>query len=130
MLPKDAAERKVWASSVASGWQEGVAQANRLFDTHLARLRRDYLGMTRCKLLALQGVIDIPLLAENRLGVTVNGRMLSVGERVFRIPSATDFQAVGNWKPILQYIPANPGAVPSTEGLPKRERDSAEEGGS
>jgi defect in organelle trafficking protein DotC len=130
MLPRDTAERKIWASAVSSGWREGVAQADRLFDAHLARLRRGYLGMSRCKLLALQGVVDIPLLAEKRLGVTVNGRMLSVGERVFRIPSATGFEPVGNWKPILQYIPATPGAVPTTDPLPKGERDTSQEGGS
>ncbi len=128
MLPKDATERKVWASAVAAGWQEGVAQAERLFDSHLARLRRDYLGMTRCKLLALQGVVDIPLLAENRLGVTVSGRMLSVGERVFRIPSVTDFQPVGNWKPILQYIPASPDTAPTTNR--SRNGNPSQEGGS
>jgi defect-in-organelle-trafficking protein DotC len=130
MLPRDAAERRIWAAAVSNGWQEGVAQADRLFDAHLARLRRGYLGMTRCKLLALQGVVDIPLLAENRLGVTVNGRMLSVGERLFRIPSGTGFEPVGNWKPILTYIPATPGAVSGTNPLPDRGRDSSQEGGS
>lgn len=110
MLPRDATERRIWAAAVASGWRAGVVQAERLFDTHLARLRRDYLGMARFKLLALQGVVEVPLLAESHLGVVVNGRMLSVGERVFRIPPITDFRAVRNWRPILQYIPAPPAA--------------------
>lgn len=115
MLPRDATERRIWAAAVASGWRAGVVQAERLFDTHLARLRRDYLGMARFKLLALQGIVDVPLLAESRLGVVVNGRMLSVGERVFRIPPVTDFQSVRSWKPILQYIPARPGSVSRAE---------------
>jgi defect-in-organelle-trafficking protein DotC len=126
MLPRDAPERQIWASAVASGWREGVVQANRLFDSHLARLRRDYLGMARCKLLALEGIVDIPLLAENRLGVTVNGRMLSVGERLFRIPTATGFEPVGNWKPIIQYIPASSASVIATEPSSQSGRDTSE----
>jgi defect-in-organelle-trafficking protein DotC len=109
MLPRNAAERQIWSTAVASGWRAGVLQAERLFDTHLSRLRRDYLGMARFKILALQGIVEVPLLAESRLGVVVNGRMLSVGERLFRIPPVTDFQPVRSWKPILQYIPARPG---------------------
>ncbi len=114
MLPRDATERRIWATAVASGWRAGVVQAERLFDTHLGRLRRDYLGMARFKLLALQGIVDVPLLAESRLGVVVNGRMLSVGERVFRIPPVTDFQPVRSWRPILQYIPA-PSTAPGLQ---------------
>lgn len=126
MLPRDATERQIWASTVASGWREGLAQADRLFDSYLGRLRRDYLGMARCKLLALQGIVDIPLLAENRLGVTVNGRMLSVGERLFRIPTATGFEPVGNWKPIIQYIPASPAGVIATDASAQSGRDTSE----
>jgi defect-in-organelle-trafficking protein DotC len=122
MLPRDRTERQIWQAAVASGWRAGVIQADRLFDAHLARLRRDYLGMARCKLLALQGIVEVPLLAESRLGVVVAGRMLSVGERVFRIPPVTDFQPVRTWKPILQYIPAQAGSAGDTRSEPVHDR--------
>ncbi len=123
MLPKNADERRIWVAAVGGGFREGVTQADRLFEVHLARLRRDYLGMARFKQLVLQGIVEVPLLAESRLGVVVNGRMLSIGERVFRIPPFTDYQPVGHWKPIIQFVPATPAsAAPSVGDLEPRGR--------
>lgn len=111
MLPKDAAERKAWSSTVEKGFWQGVAQADTLFDANLGQLRKDYLGMAHFKLLALQGMVKVPMLADSNLGVVVDGRMLSVGERVFRITEPTDFRPVRNWQPVIKHVPAAPALV-------------------
>lgn len=107
VLPRNAAERRIWATAAEAGFWAGVAQAEALFDAHLARLRRDYLGMAQFTLLALQGVVEVPVLAESRLGVVVEGRMLSIGERLFRIPASVDFRPVQRWRPVIRYVPAS-----------------------
>lgn len=145
MLPKALDERRVWSAAVTAGWWEGVAQAERLFDIHRARLKRDYLGMARFKRLALHGMVDVPLLAESPLGVVVHGRRLNIGERIFRITSTTDFRAVRHWRPVIHYVaadgvqvtpPAPPPAEPAAgaggpatvDGSTKARRAAAEGG--
>lgn len=107
VLPRNAAERRIWAVDAEAGFCAGVAQADALFDAHLARLRRDYLGMVQFTRLALQGVVEVPVLADSHLGIVVEGRMLSIGERLFRIPASIEFRPVQRWRPVIRYLPAS-----------------------
>ncbi|MDQ2994374.1 MAG: type IV secretion system DotC family protein, partial [Pseudomonadota bacterium] len=45
LLPKNRNEAAVWNCFVRQGWQQGIDQADLIFDANLARLNRDYHGM-------------------------------------------------------------------------------------
>lgn len=106
MLPTNDIERKVWEQAVRQGFWVGADQADRLFHTYVARLRRDYLGMIQFKLLALQGVVSVPMLAEGDLGIQVNGKELLVGQRIFQINDPAGFIDPRRWRPKVHYVPA------------------------
>lgn len=112
LLPKNAHERKVWARAVARGWKSGVEQANRIFKRDLARLNRDYKGMARFHVLANENIVKVPYMATGKLGIVVNGKRLSVKQRIFRITQASHFNNhARQWhaQPAPAYA-SNPGS--------------------
>lgn len=101
LLPKTQAEHLVWRKSVTRSWEVGVRQAEFMLITNLARLKRDYLGMVRFHILAKQGVISTPILAEGRLGLNVAGRSIDIDQRIFKITGGANFNNDGRiWKAI------------------------------
>lgn len=99
VLPKNDKERHVWQKAAIKGWEVGIRQAERLYRTNLNRLRRDYQGIIKFKTLANQGIVSLPVLAEGRPGIEVQGEKLSVDRRIFRITQPSSFQEVDQWKP-------------------------------
>lgn len=98
LYPKNAKERGLWDSAVKHGWKAGVKLAMHLYRGNLARLKRDYLGMVLFHRLADQGVVSVPVTAQNTPRIKVNGRTLSVGEREFRITLGSHFNHSSRWK--------------------------------
>jgi len=101
LLPENTAERQIWKEGIETGWEMGLAQADRVYTSSLNRLVRDFKGMLRFNLLAAQDMVSIPILAEGRLGVQVGEKILDVDQKIFRITSPTYFRSVKEWKPIL-----------------------------
>jgi defect-in-organelle-trafficking protein DotC len=54
LRPKGATELKSWKKEIDRGWKMGVEQANRLFDSNVAALTRDYVGMMIFKRLVFE----------------------------------------------------------------------------
>lgn len=102
LLPKDAADRAVWEAGIESGWAAGEAQAEAAFAAQLHRLTRDYTGMLRFHHLYSRGIVQAPILAEGDVGIRVEGKMLSVGQKVFRLTQDADFQPVEQWRPVIR----------------------------
>lgn len=93
LLPRDDAERAAWSRWVQEGWAQGVKQANAIYETNLARLKRDYAGMARYRTLHAQGMVSAPFVATSELGVTGGGDAMAVGDRVLRITATPALQA-------------------------------------
>jgi defect-in-organelle-trafficking protein DotC len=98
-LPKNDTEKAIWDAAVKEGWDKGVTQANRIYESSYARLERDYLGMVKYKILLAQGLITPTVIAKQNLGVTGGGKEMSVNDQIFRI---TDHSALNpenkEWK--------------------------------
>lgn len=101
ILPKNEIERKVWQESVEKGWDAGIRQANRVFEINLTRLERDYRGMRLSFLLAKQGVLRLPRLAEGRFGVQIGDKVLDMDQRVFRLTTQSFFTKETEWTPLI-----------------------------
>lgn len=99
VLPKDAKERKMWKKAAVRGWETGLRQAERLYQTNLNKLTRDYQGIIKFRTLAEQDMVSLPALAEGRPGIEVEGKRLSVDRKIFRITQPSSFREEDRWKP-------------------------------
>lgn len=84
-LPKTDQEKVIWDSAVKTGWDKGIEQANRIFETSYSRLERDYMGMDLSKILMELKLLTPTIVAKQNLGVTGGGREMDINDQVFRI---------------------------------------------
>lgn len=98
LLPNTTEEQRVWQASVIEGWDNGVAQANEIYADNLARLKRDYQGMVRYRMLLAQNMVSAPQVAQRDLGVTGGGEALSVNDRILTIKALPSLKSnSGEW---------------------------------
>lgn len=102
LLPKTDADQAAWKAGIRKGWAMGERSARKGFQLNLHRLTRNYAGMLRFWLLHQRGVMSAPVLATGTVSMRVNGRTLSVGERIFRLTGAGSFRMPQGWKPKLE----------------------------
>lgn len=84
-LPQNDAESALWDEWARKGWENGVQQAKTMYQSSLSRLDRDYNGMLMFKILLAQGLVTPTLIAKHNLGVTGNGKEISINDQIFRI---------------------------------------------
>jgi defect-in-organelle-trafficking protein DotC len=109
LLPQNSKERVVWKKYTALGWQTGINQADSIYATNLGRLKRDYMGMIRYRVLLAQHMVSPPYVSQADLGVTGGGSDLRVNDQVLRITVLPSLQANSKrWKPILHDDSVNP----------------------
>ena len=99
VVPQNKEERKIWKEAAIKGWELGLKQARRLFRNNLSELVRDYKGVLKFRILAEQNMVSIPVVAEGKLGIEVQGKRLSVDRQIFRITQPSTFQEVDEWTP-------------------------------
>lgn len=99
VLPENDEERRLWKKAAVKGWEVGIQQAERLYRNNLSRLKRDYQGIVKFRLLAEQEIVSLPVVAEGRPGIEVQGKKLSIDRRIFRITKKSTFQEERKWKP-------------------------------
>jgi defect-in-organelle-trafficking protein DotC len=100
MLPATGDEKVAWQKGIVEGWAEGVKQANLIYEENLARLKRDYQGMVRYRMLLAQNMVSAPLTAQRDLGITGGGEQLSVNDRILTIKALPSLKADSkNWTP-------------------------------
>jgi defect-in-organelle-trafficking protein DotC len=103
-LPKTSAERTVWKKYATLGWQDGINQANAIFNDNLARLTRDYTGMALYRNLLLKGMVSKPFVARTDLGITGDSSDLYINDQILRITSLPKLQVnPGRWKSIVTH---------------------------
>ena len=107
LLPKNEEEQEIWKKAVKQGWEIGIKQADSEFSANLNRLIRDFLGLITYHRLALQGVVSVPIVAEGKYGIRVNGNTLNIDQREFRITTPTKFNKAEIWTPII-HLNKNP----------------------
>ena len=102
LLPKDSKEAEVWNKYIQVGWNEGIAQADEIFNTNLARLKRDYNGMLLYRKLLAQNMISSPFVSQSDLGITGGGSTMRINDRVLRITALPELKPNAKvWTPAL-----------------------------
>ena len=102
ILPQNKREREAWNQFVESGWNQGVRQADIIYNANLARLRRDYMGMALYKRLLTQNIVSKPFVARSELGVTGDSSNIRINDQVLRITTLPALSPDSKqWKAIL-----------------------------
>ncbi len=102
LRPNDNEERKIWKNYVESGWEEGIDQANEIFQTDLNKLVADYKGMVRYRMLLSQGMVSPPYALQKDRGVTGGGSEMRVGDRSVAITGLPELKTQ-----YQEWLPAN-----------------------
>ncbi len=91
LVPKNEQELTHWRRQLALGWEEGIKQADDIFQADLDRLNTDYLGMVRYRELLAQGIITPPYATQEDRGVTGGGSEMRIGDRGLVITGPSQF---------------------------------------
>ncbi len=100
LRPENDEEREVWRELVAKGWDEGIAQANDIFQDDLNVLMADFQGMVRYRTLLAQGMISPPYALQVDRGVTGDGDEMRIGDRAVQITGVPELiTGSDQWQP-------------------------------
>jgi defect-in-organelle-trafficking protein DotC len=103
LRPENDEERKIWKEKVEKGWQEGIDQANEIFQDDLNLLMADFQGMIRYRTLLAQGMISPPYALQVDRGVTGGGNEMRVGDRAVQITGVPELiTGSDQWQPANQ----------------------------
>ena len=103
VLPTNTEEQNLWNKSVKAGWIAGKSQGDQIFLNSLARLTRDFNGMSLYRQLYSQNMITAPFVSKANLGVTGNSAKMRLNDQIVRItkPSELTTAMPKSWNPVL-----------------------------
>lgn len=100
LYPETESERTFWLNALKEGWEQGVAQANEVFQADLDRLNADFRGMIRYRMLLAQGIVSAPFTLQTDRGITGGGKEMRVGDRALQITGPSQLQTGAyQWQP-------------------------------
>lgn len=100
LRPSNAEERRLWEENVRKGWENGIEQADEIFQADLNKLTADYQGMVRYKSLLVQGMITPPYAQQTDRGITGGGNVMRIGDRALEITEMPQLQSGSDtWQP-------------------------------
>lgn len=100
LYPANDAEKTAWLAALRKGWDEGVKQADEVFQADLDRLNADFRGMIRYRMLLAQGIVTAPYTLQTDRGVTGGGKEMRVGDRALQITGPSELQTGAyEWQP-------------------------------
>lgn len=100
LRPQDEEERALWIDLTQKGWDEGVMQADEIFQDDLNRLMADFKGMIRYRMLLAQGMVSPPYALQVDRGVTGGGDEMRIGDRAVQITGIPELLTGSDqWQP-------------------------------
>ncbi|MDB2682782.1 type IV secretion system DotC family protein [Alphaproteobacteria bacterium] len=100
LRPENDEERELWNDLVSQGWEQGVLQANEIFEDDLNQLTADFRGMVRYRVLLAQGMISQPYALQVDRGITGGGNSMRVGDRAVQITGVPELiTGSDQWQP-------------------------------
>jgi len=100
LRPTNDEERQIWVELTAKGWEEGVRQADEIFEEDLSLLMSDFQGMVRYRSLLAQDMISPPYALQIDRGVTGGGNKMRIGDRAVQITGVPELLTGSDeWQP-------------------------------
>lgn len=102
LLPRNREEQIAWKKYIKLGWENGINQADTIFQENLAKLKRDYNGMLLYRNLLAKHMISKPYVATTNLGITGDANSIHINDQVLRITATSELQTNSSeWQPIV-----------------------------
>ncbi|MGB0720062.1 MAG: type IV secretory system conjugative DNA transfer family protein, partial [Bdellovibrionales bacterium] len=93
-------ERAIWIEKTARGWDEGIRQANEIFEEDLNLMTADFEGMVRYRMLLSQGMISPPYALQIDRGISGDGEEMRIGDRAVQITGVPQLMTgFEEWRP-------------------------------
>lgn len=104
VFPRDEQERWEWHQKLTDGWEQGVEQANSIFEHDLRVLNKDVEGMYRFRKLYTMGVVSMPSMASSEYPTITfdDGKTLNVNDIVYEINAPAEFEGSDKWNPYVR----------------------------
>jgi defect-in-organelle-trafficking protein DotC len=101
LWPQNGDEKRVWLENLEKGWNEGIKQADEIFQADLNNLIADYSGMIRYRKLLAKGIISAPYALHVDRGITGGGDEMRIGDRAVQITGPSQLMTEGvEWQPV------------------------------
>lgn len=101
LFPRTKEERKVWIEYLTKGWEEGLVQADEIFQADLNKLVADYTGMVRYRKLLSMNIVSAPYAMQVDRGITGGGDEMRVGDRAIQITGPSQLKTGAyEWQPV------------------------------
>ena len=99
LLPKNAAEKKIWKAGFKLGWGIGVKQADAEMTTRVHRLGRDFNGMLNYLILYKKGQVSSPYVAYKNTPVIGGKKEVSINNQIYQITAPAQLNTnVQSWQ--------------------------------
>ena len=104
IFPRTPIELKEWNKQLGRGWDEGVDQANTVFEHDLRRLSKDVEGMYRFRKLLTMGVLSMPKIGSSEYATISfdDGRTLNINDVVYENTAEAEFSELDKWEPYFR----------------------------
>lgn len=103
LRPETDEEREKWREFVTLGWNQGLEQANEIFEEDLNLMLSDFRGMVRYRMLLAQGMISPPYALQVDRGVTGDANEMRIGDRAVQITGKPELiTGSDQWQPANQ----------------------------
>ncbi len=100
LYPENDEERNLYNEYIEKGWQEGLRQAEDIFQDDLNLLVSDFVGMVRYKSLLAQNMISRPFALQVNKGVTGGGVEMRIGDRSVNLTGMPELiPGYNSWQP-------------------------------
>lgn len=115
LLPRDSEEKAFWQQEMLKFYNEGLVQAQEIFDHNLSKLEQTYTGMRVFYDLYQRDMVSAPVIASSQEIVTrKDANTIVVGDTLFRITLPAEFNLDSSqWKALA----ARPSFVPPIQGV-------------
>ena len=101
VLPKNAAEQKIWANSIVKGWAAGIQQGINIFKVNMHKLSRDFNGMVLYKRLLAKNMVSPFYVKSKNLGITGDKNHMTIDDQTLEITGKPQFQNSGKlWESV------------------------------
>ncbi len=101
LRPSNKEEREQWKQWVKKGWDQGIQQAEEIFEEDLNVLTADYEGMVRYRKLLAMGMISAPYAIQEDRGITGGGNEMRIGDREVQLSGVPQLKSGYNsWRPV------------------------------
>lgn len=104
MFPRNSIEERAWLDALNKGWEEGVKQANDIYDLDVTLLHKEMSGLYIFRKLLAMNYFKMPKISESKYGniLLADGKVMNLNDTVYTITVESSFENIEDWEPFFR----------------------------